>query len=169
MIGWRWDFSVRVHRLAKLIRWPCEVFGRAQQMTGSFNRLLAKAPKRRLQRRGGAWQEGDFHFRGCFEKKLNDTRREERNFELVDFGVPLSAVVGRRFLCQTNHYRPCTRVELIFDVRTLTRLIARFSFSALRSLFSRFNSSSTFVPWCSSSYSVIPNLWCPAALPSFWK
>ena len=42
---------------------------RAQQMAGSFNRLLAKAPKRRLTRRGGAWQEGDFPFRGCFEKK----------------------------------------------------------------------------------------------------
>ena len=73
-------------------------------MTGSFNRLLAKAPKRRLQRRGGAWQEGDFSFRGCLEKKkLNGIKREGRNFELLYFEVPLvlqelggRAVVTRR-------------------------------------------------------------------------
>ena len=118
-------------------------------MTGSFNRLLAKAPKRRLQRRGGAWQEGDFHFRGCFEKKKNGMRREAGNFELVDFEVPLRAVVGRRFVRPTNHYR--SRVEFVFDVRTLARLVAWFFFSALRPSFARLNFSSLFVPRCSRS------------------
>ena len=60
---------------------------RAQQMAGSFNRLLAKAPKRRLTRRGGAWQEGDFPFRGCFEKKkIIGMGRGGRHFELVASG-----------------------------------------------------------------------------------
>ena len=63
-------------------------------MTGSFNRLLAKAPKRRLQRRGGAWQEGDFHFRGCLEKKINERRGEWVNFELVGLWVAFLGAVG---------------------------------------------------------------------------
>ena len=66
-------------------------------MAGSFNRLLAKAPKRRLERRGGAWQEGDFVFRGCFEKKkTNRIRCGRRNFELVDFQNPFAAAGSGR-------------------------------------------------------------------------
>ena len=45
MIGCRWHCSKQVQTLADLNRWPCEVFGSAQQMAGSFNRL-------NLQRRG---------------------------------------------------------------------------------------------------------------------
>ena len=82
-------------------------------MAGSSNRLLAKAPKRRLQRRGGAWQEGDFLLSRMFrKKKLNRIRRGGRKFELVDFKVPLlphgldrRAVVGRRCFGQTKHAR----------------------------------------------------------------
>ena len=123
-------------------------------MAGSFNRLLAKAPKRRLQRRGGAWQEGDFYFRGCFGKKKveqNEARRTQIRVSgfkvpLLPHGLDTRAVVGRRLLCLTKHYRPCTRAEFVFDFRTTTRLPALFSFSALRSLFSRFNSSLNFIP-----------------------
>ena len=44
---------------------------RAQQMAGSFNRLLAKAPKRRLTRRGGAWEEGDLPFAKFRKTKIS--------------------------------------------------------------------------------------------------
>ena len=54
-------------------------------MAGSFNRLLAKAPKRRLQRRGGAWKEGDFHSRGCFGKKLEQNEARRTEFRVSEF------------------------------------------------------------------------------------
>ena len=117
-------------------------------MTGSFNRLLAKAPKRRLQRRGGAWQEGDFHFRGCFGKQIKWDEARRMEFRVSGSWGPLVATrvgweggCGQTLFCPTKHYRPFSRLEFVFDVRTTTRLPAWFSFAALRSLFSRFNSS----------------------------
>ena len=126
-------------QVSKLEQVPCEVFGSAQQMTGSFNRLLAKAPKRRLQRRGGAWQEGDFSFRGCLEKKKikwNKARRKE--FRVTVFWGSLGAArvgwEGGRD--QTNFFlTKHALVEFVFDVRTTTRLSASCFCSALRSLF----------------------------------
>ena len=57
-------------------------------MNGSFNRLLAQASKRRLQRRGEAWQEGDFSFADVSEKKINEKEGTSGNFDLVYFGIP---------------------------------------------------------------------------------
>ena len=45
---------------------------RAQHGLAILHRLLSKAPQRRLPRRGGAWKEGDFSFRGVLEKNSKE-------------------------------------------------------------------------------------------------
>ena len=114
--------------------------------------LIAFSPKPRsggCSAAEGLGKKAIFTFADVSKKNLNGMRREGRNFELVDFEIPLRAVVGRRFVRPTNHYR--SRVEFVFDVRTLARLVAWFFFSALRPSFARLNFSSLFVPRCSRS------------------
>ena len=85
---------------------------RAQQMAGSFNRLLAKAPKRRLTRRGGAWQEGDFPFRGCFEKKNYRNGARGEAFRVSGFWASCFSEETFRFFQETTFRRLKPRIDI---------------------------------------------------------
>ena len=120
-------------------------------MTGSFNRLLAKAPKRRLQRRGGAWQEGDFFFRGCFREKKLMKRRDGQiissqwilgSHRLQELGWGGSVVAIILFL--TEHYRHAHEIRVRCPDYNATPCLVLFLFDSFFPCRAPFNSSSDF-------------------------